>query len=117
MAALKDTPVRAAAAGSSSTAPCSPRRAACSPSGTTAAASSATATKTNRLEPTAVAALAGEKAAEVAAGESHTVVRLAGGELRAIGSNEYGQLGVGEAEFCPLPVEVDLALPAAAPAP
>ena len=42
------------------------------------------------LVPTAVAALAGEAVVEVAAGAYHTFVRLAGGGLRAFGSNHFG---------------------------
>ena len=49
------------------------------------------------LVPTAVAALAGEAAVEVAVGYVHTVVRLAGGGLRAFGDNSLGQLGGAEA--------------------
>ena len=52
-----------------------------------------------------------EKVAEVAAGTHHTVLRLAGGELRAFGWNAYGQLGTEEAGSS---VPVVVALPAAA---
>ena len=49
----------------------------------------------DQLEPTAVAALAGEEVAEVAAAYWHAVVRLASGQLRAVGANDKGQLGIG----------------------
>ena len=65
----------------------------------------------DKLEPTAVAALAGEEVAEVAAAYAHTVVRLAGGELRAFGENTYGQLGTGEAAASLVPVAVELPEP------
>ena len=43
--------------------------------------------------PTAFKALEGLGVVEVAAGASHTIVRLANGELRTCGSNDHGQLG------------------------
>ena len=43
---------------------------------------------------------------EVAAGGDHTLVRLAGGGLRAFGDNKYGQLGNGEVGNSSVPVEV-----------
>ena len=48
------------------------------------------------LTPRAVAALSGQEVEEVATGASHTVVRLASGEMVAFGSNEVGQLGSGD---------------------
>ena len=59
-------------------------------------------------------ALAGEAATEVAAGGERTVVRLAGGGLRAFGDNHCGQLGTGAAGASLVPVPV--ALPPAPPA-
>ena len=110
VAALKDTPVRAAAAGVFHSAVLTKAGAlhtfGLNDNGQLGHDDAAT-----RLEPVAVAALAGQEVAEVAAGDNHTVVRLAGGELRAFGENKYGQLGTGEEEDSLLPVEV--AVPAA----
>ena len=68
-----------------------------------------------RLVPTAVAALAGEAAVEVATGAHHTVVRLAGGGLRAFGDNEHDQLGTG-AVGGQVPLPTPVALPPVPPA-
>lgn len=48
--------------------------------------------------PTAVSALAGLLVVEVAAGENHTIVRLANGELRTFGADHYWQLGQADLE-------------------
>ena len=52
---------------------------------------------------------------EVAAGATHSLVRLAGGDVLAFGSNELGQLGAdAPAEGAAEPAVVLVALPAAA---
>ena len=65
--------------------------------------------------PKAVAALAGKEVVEVAAGTTHTVVRLAKGELRACGNNLRGQLGLGTGERAPEAEPAKVALPPATP--
>ena len=97
VAALEDTRVRAAAAGAFHSVVLTEASAVLT-CGSGSHGQLGHGDEADRLVLTAVAALAGEVVAEVAAGGCHTVVRLAGsGALRAFGDNACGQLGTGAA--------------------